>query len=644
MNSIKKLHDLLSDFNSYPLPNNMSVSHQEIKEILFKNPKIILEYQTIFLFLKKIITTLNNEHLLKVLSLIFKYTSIPALNPVYKYGDQRSSIYFVLFGKCTVFIPEEDIVYLSEEEYLLYLTKLFAYEENYLIEMTIRSNKGAFGINSPYHFEKIIERYYLKYTKNSNDDNLTASESDYNKYELSIDQKHYLPFLLSWLKYALDVFNKTETVTLKSVEDYAKRIEPAMIHYETEEEEIRVTRYLRKKITIYHYENKGTLLPGHKFNEAFTLYSSFSSSIIAEEDTILGLITQDTFNLPVIKSNFIVGKSNNTSLINSHPIFSATHQVIFDKKYVQYFKYNTAKKGVLLIQEGELARSSFIYFIKNGTCEITKKRTVFGYIEKNEVVGCDDLVKEQTGKFLYTVKLISEKGEYFAIKYTDMKKICEEDEDINIRYEHYVSIRREYLSRKSKDIQSSQNRIHEMLKKDQLTHYQTENNELKKIVFPFLTTTKFHKSVSPHTKVLKYVVKKPFALNNSKEEISSDKIINQSILNIQIHPNSPVKRHSLIAIPKLSLKKIPICLKKRKMLYTENVAQTNNNTETSTSSSQVNVFKVVNKNNIPIIDLSKLTLERVTCTNKFRMHRSPPTSHKILKYNCKYRNNNTMTN
>lgn len=631
MNSIKKLHHLLSDFNSYPLSNNMKVSEQEIKELLFKNPKTVLEFQKIYVFLKKIIPTLNNGNLLKVLSLIFKYTSVSALNPVYKYGDKRSSVYFVFFGKCTVFIPEEDIVYLSEEEYLLYLTKLFVYEEHYLIETTIRSNKGAFGINSPYHFEKIIERYFLKYTKNSND-NTSSLDSDYNKFELSIDQKHYLPFLITWLKYALDVFNKIETVSLKSVEDYAKRIEPAMIHYQTEEEETRVTRYLRKKIIIYHYENKGTLLPGHKFNEPFTLYSSFSSSIIAEEDTILGYITKDTFNFPVIKSNFIVCKSNNTSLINSHPIFAATNQVIFGKKYVQYFKYNTAKKGVFLIQEGELARSSFIYFIKDGVCEITKKRTLYGYIDKNEIVGCDDLVNQETGKFLFTVKLISEKGEYFAIKYTDMKKICEEDEDINLRYERYVSIRRDYLSRKNKDITASQNRIHQMLNDNaHLIRCQTENNEVKRILFPFLTTTNFRKSVSPHTKVLKYVVKKPFALNNSKEETSNDKIVNQSVLNIQIHQNVPVKKHSVIAIPKLSLKKIPICLKKRTMLYTENGAQTNKETEPSTSSSQVNVFKVVKANNIPIIDLSKLTLERVTYAHKFRIHRSPPISHKGIK-------------
>ena len=48
--------------------------------------------------------------------------------------------------------------------------------------------------------------------------------------------------------------------------------------------------------------------------------------------------------------------------------------------------------------------------------------------------------------------MISDRGEYFAIKYSDMKKICEEDENVNKHYMNYISQKKDFFMEKIKGI------------------------------------------------------------------------------------------------------------------------------------------------------------------------------------------------
>ena len=163
MNSLTQIHHYLPLMQSLYSSEPPSLSNEQLISLLFSKDKTFLDFNTIYLYLK----TIYNATTLQVLSLALKFTSLPPLSTLYKYGDKKTSIYFIISGECSVLAPYEEKSKLTEEEYILYLTKLFYYDEMALLETAIRTNRGLFDIHSPYHFEKVIERYLDRYTKNS---------------------------------------------------------------------------------------------------------------------------------------------------------------------------------------------------------------------------------------------------------------------------------------------------------------------------------------------------------------------------------------------------------------------------------------------------------------------------------------------
>ena len=133
---------------------------------------------------------------------------------------------------------KEEILKLTEDEYVLYLTKLFFYDEMYLLETVIRENKGMYDISSPYHFEKVVETYLEKFNAIKNDLTLIDFD-DLVKYQKeSVHRKEFPSFFYSWLTYAKE---KEDTVlmNIKTIEEYPKRTVPITIQYDNDEDKKR---------------------------------------------------------------------------------------------------------------------------------------------------------------------------------------------------------------------------------------------------------------------------------------------------------------------------------------------------------------------------------------------------------------------
>ena len=631
MNSLTQIHHYLPLMQSLYSSEPPSLSNEQLISLLFSKDKTLLDFNTIYLYLKTIFLSIDNATTLQVLALALKFTSLPPLSTLYKYGDKKTSIYFIISGECSVLSPYEEKSKLTEEEYILYLTKLFYFDEMALLETTIRTNRGLFDIHSPYHFEKVIERYLDRYTKNSmsRDDVKILSFSDIIDKN-SIVEKNYISFFASWLYYTYTNRDKKKSSFI-STDEYQNRITPVMIEYETKEENERATKYLRKKCTIYRYKLVKSLYKGSSCNETFTLSSSRSSTIITEKETIIGYLTKDFFSLPTIKTSFIIGKTGNTSLISSHPIFNGIQSFMFDKLYMKYFEFHIGERGEMLISEGDEAQSSYAYFIKRGTFEITFHNERIGYVEKNEVIGCDDYIGKDGKSFVFSVKMISDRGEYFAIKYSDMKKICEEDENVKKHYLNYISQKKDFFMEKIKGV---------MLKKKHLN--EVKQNESMRIIHLPTLKGKNKKSHSPQDKPMRRTICKTFTLLKKLRDESNDhKIINTSYLNIDINKefsqpqsNSKPKTNSTLPLSsshnKIQFKITPRVYLKKKVSSFKDETTTKDTLSTTISgvSSQRNI-RAERKKVIPILDMSKLTLENITLREK-NNHRSPPCrSHKI---------------
>ena len=603
MTSLRSIHHYLPLLQSM-YSSNTPPSSSSLPSLLFSKEKTLNDYYDLFLYLRSLFPSIENIQTLQCLSLSLKFMSLPSLTPLFKYGDKRSSLYFVIEGKCSLLLPQEENVKMTEEEYILYLTKLFAYDEMFLLEMTIRSNRGLFDVHSHYHFETIIEEYLFKYTKNANDnDDIAILPYEEIKNITKVNNKNFNFFFVSWLTFANET-KKCKKSEIPSIEEYQKRIEPVAIEYETEDEEERANKYIKKNASIYKYIYKRTISKGACINESFTQSSSRSSTIITESKMLIGYLTKDFFILSSIKNFFMLGKSGNSSIINSHPIFSSTNHVCFDKKYMQYFEFCISDKGTVLLSEGSKVQCSYVYFIKKGTYEITYKSKKIGYVERNEVIGCDDYIEGT--KFKFTVRMV-DKGEYFAIKYKDMKKICEDDEEVKRKYNEYIEMKRHFFDSKI-----------EMIERNK--------GKMRTIKFPLILPK--GKSLSPGSKRMNVTICRRFNIeqknvkneNKSYRNESSNTINKSIIINTEI--KNKIKKISKFKFEtpkkKISLIKIPFIYPKTQTINDDTFISN----EASTTSSQKNIFILKTEKNIPIVDISKLTIENV-CPSSLQINRYP---------------------
>ena len=466
-----------------------------VSSLLFSKEKTLSHFHSIYLYFKSFFPPIYNDTILRVLALSMKYISIPPLINVFTYGDKKSQLYFILDGECVWFSPQEEILKITEDEYVLYLTKLFFYDEMYLLETVIRENKGMYDISSPYHFEKVVETYLEKFNAIKNDLTLIDFD-DLVKYQKeSVHRKEFPSFFYSWLTYAKE---KEDTVlmNIKTIEEYPKRTVPITIQYDNDEDKKRAEQYLCKDTNVYRYVNKGTLHSGERFNESFTQCSARSATVITNKDTLVGYLSKDFFPMPQVKAFFNVGR---TTIINSHPIFHSVNHSTFDKKYMQYFHFDIADKGKFLLTEGDDAKSAYIYFTKKGMFEITHRNNKVGIVEKNGVIGCDDFIDEE-GNYAFSVRITSNQGEFYSIKYTDMKKICELDEDVCSNYNNYVSMKSKLFQDKISHLEENKEHITQMKKRD----------------LPYLSTD-ICKSISQPKKMNRTYIKS-FTVEKQKEE------------------------------------------------------------------------------------------------------------------------------
>ena len=108
----------------------------------------------------KLFDPVNVDNTVIKISKCIKYVSIPKNNYVLKLGEKGNAFYLILKGKVSIMVVEYKKVYLTIEDYLIFLLKLYYFKEKELLKETIFLNKHRYMIEG--HFEDFIKNIYIK--------------------------------------------------------------------------------------------------------------------------------------------------------------------------------------------------------------------------------------------------------------------------------------------------------------------------------------------------------------------------------------------------------------------------------------------------------------------------------------------------
>ena len=216
--------------------------------LLNSNPRIGSDLQVLCYYLSQSsgITNLisedneNTSDLLTQIAMEMKYEYHGSNSLLFKRGDIGENFYLLIKGKVAVLVVEEKSIYLSQEEYMVYLINLRKYKEYDLLHNSINQNSGLFK----------FQEDFLHWIENVNSPNKVKINQDY-----SITLSIVLGNAVSYIENGYKNNNLT-------VEEYIKRIA-----FETFDDEI----VERRKITVYSYKKVVELVEGDKFGEASML-------------------------------------------------------------------------------------------------------------------------------------------------------------------------------------------------------------------------------------------------------------------------------------------------------------------------------------------------------------------------------------
>ena len=119
---------------------------------LFKNPKRDFnENQIVIEFLMQLnpfaqgikeVKKENYRDIFSSLSFTLKYKYFEKDKIIYRFNNEIDNFYLVLKGRVDILVPNEEYLYLTENEYFIYLLKLRKYNEKELLIKTLNRNNG----------------------------------------------------------------------------------------------------------------------------------------------------------------------------------------------------------------------------------------------------------------------------------------------------------------------------------------------------------------------------------------------------------------------------------------------------------------------------------------------------------------------
>jgi hypothetical protein len=263
-------------------------------------------------------------------------------------GDKS---YLILHGEVS-FLYAHDFNYdLTEDEYVLYLFKLWVYEEFELLSKCLSLNKNEEIITNK-NFLNLITEY-----------NLRLNEINFETLNLKTEVMREFRYILNSAKLSNKIVD--------NVNEYCDRISPFF--------SIKVNNRNSSKflVTIFRYqvvshksvgELFGNLAMDSLSGKRYSILKSRMHTIIANEDSFLISFNKKSYDVCIkdVCENY---KSNMISFILSNKLFTNLDQKLFKIAYFSLFFPETIKKHQKILIQGK--PNDYVYIIRNGDFEVS---------------------------------------------------------------------------------------------------------------------------------------------------------------------------------------------------------------------------------------------------------------------------------
>ena len=314
-------------------------------ELTIHNPKTL---EVIFYILNKSIRTFNDLYLINsylfqmenFINLLKTYNSsieqlvgfISSCIKPYKaesnkmiihIGEKGNQFFIILKGSVSVLVPKERKIRISQKDYENYLKMLFNFNENYLLENTIKHNNKIYKIK-----EKEIK----------------IIDEDLKKLRKEI----------------------------KNLDEYLSYINCNYIKEEPIFEEIRILGYFKVV----------ELQQGNSFGEIALINDNNlrTASIYVNSSSLFGILNSTDYKKSVKNTQLRI-KRNNIIFILNVDLFAGLSYGYFNSTFWNYFIFKQLKKGEYLFKEGD--KRQFIYFIRRGEIKLT---SILNYKKINNLI------------------------------------------------------------------------------------------------------------------------------------------------------------------------------------------------------------------------------------------------------------------
>lgn len=428
----------------------------------------------------------NDENFILFLISIMKYKKIEKNEFLYKLGEKNENLYLLLNGNLNVLKPIEKEVYMTDEEYILHLTNLLYNNQKELFKLIVKNNPGLYNVNSIYHFEIIMKEYFEKIKKlvHINKINNIKETMDINKKEKYIHINIFYEYFLEKLKKTIqlidnELYNNRKNIynNQKDIKEIIHESFPILIKFDSIEEEEQLKKYMKKPVNIYVFEednyDENIIKKGTFLNEYFTEFNSLKAGIYSysDEQIILGYISKNYFIYDYINKYFITSLQKGTSNLTNNLIFKGINKNIFEKNYLKYFTLIKENKEEFLIKAN--TKPIYIYFLLKGLFEIYYKKEKISLVENKDIVGLTDFIDENTKLYKYSIKIVSDKIEYFKIKITDFIKILEINKNVYKSFKEFCETKNQIMEEKMNHF-NLKHKI--MIKNDYIKSFKSTNN------------------------------------------------------------------------------------------------------------------------------------------------------------------------
>ena len=324
---------------------NKNQKNKLIYDLTIQNPKTI---KVIFYILNKSTRTFNDlylinsylfrmenfinllktynssiEQLIGLISSCIKPFKSEANKMIIHIGEKGNQFFIILKGSVSVLVPKERKVRISENDYKNYLKMLFNFNENYLLENTIKYNNNLYNIKER-EIKKVDEDF------------------------------------------------KSLREEIKNLDEYLSYINCYNFKEENFHEEIRILGYF----------NVVELQQGNSFGEIALINDNNlrTASIYVNSPSLFGILNSKDYKHSVKNIQLRI-KRNNIIFILNVDLFAGLSYGYFNSTFWNYFIFRQLKKGEYLFKEGD--KRHFIYFIKKGEIKLT---SILNYKKINNLI------------------------------------------------------------------------------------------------------------------------------------------------------------------------------------------------------------------------------------------------------------------